>query len=62
MQLTGYDIGVTGGVTTSNDFLALFFPDVHQHVAVEHAGTDSAYCKVLSCKHSSPKRFARQAL
>lgn len=46
VQLTGYDIGVTGGVTTSNDFLALFFPDVHQHVAVEHAGTDSAYCKV----------------
>ncbi|KAK9827591.1 hypothetical protein WJX81_001828 [Elliptochloris bilobata] len=43
--LFGHDIGVTGGVTTSNDFLALFFPDVHHHVAVEQGAADSAYCK-----------------
>lgn len=41
----GYDIGVTGGVTTNNDFLALFFPDVHHHVAAEKGAGDSVYCK-----------------
>ena len=53
VDFAGYEIfGVTGGVTTSSDFLALFFPDVHQHVAVEHAGTDSAYCKVHLSKQT----------
>jgi len=36
---------VTGGVTTNNDFLALFFPDVHHHVAVEKGARESVYCK-----------------
>jgi len=36
---------VTGGVTTNNDFLALFFPDVHHHVAVERGARESVYCK-----------------
>ena len=36
---------MTGGVTTNNDFLAQFFPDVHHHVAVEKGARESVYCK-----------------
>lgn len=43
--LFGYDIGVTGGVTSMPAFLRKFFPDVAASVAAAHtAAAKSAYC------------------
>ncbi|KAG9456452.1 hypothetical protein H6P81_000960 [Aristolochia fimbriata] len=38
----GYDVGVSGGVTSMDDFLIKFFPVVHRK---KHEELDSNYCK-----------------
>ncbi|KAJ3702871.1 hypothetical protein LUZ61_006576 [Rhynchospora tenuis] len=38
----GYDIGVSGGVTSMNDFLKEFFPTVYH---IKHVNKESNYCK-----------------
>ncbi|KAL0924750.1 hypothetical protein M5K25_005605 [Dendrobium thyrsiflorum] len=39
----GYDVGVSGGVTSMNDFLRKFFPKVYRRK--NETGLDSNYCK-----------------
>ncbi|CAI9115049.1 OLC1v1015883C1 [Oldenlandia corymbosa var. corymbosa] len=39
----GYDIGISGGVTSMNPFLKKFFPSVYQKEALDHS--TSQYCK-----------------
>ncbi|KAG0489102.1 hypothetical protein HPP92_007759 [Vanilla planifolia] len=39
----GYDVGVSGGVTSMNDFLKKFFPKVYRKK--NETGVDSNYCK-----------------
>ncbi|KAK7280149.1 hypothetical protein RJT34_25211 [Clitoria ternatea] len=40
----GYDIGISGGVTSMPSFLKRFFPDVYQKIQA-HNEDDSNYCK-----------------
>ncbi len=40
---TRYDIGVSGGVTTSPNFLQTFFPDVY--VQQQQDAVNSVYCQ-----------------
>ncbi|KAI5081232.1 hypothetical protein GOP47_0004415 [Adiantum capillus-veneris] len=42
--LFGYDIGISGGVTSMDDFLVKFFPDVYAKKHAEESN-DSHYCK-----------------
>ncbi|KAJ0982304.1 hypothetical protein J5N97_010559 [Dioscorea zingiberensis] len=42
--MIGYDIGVSGGVTSMDDFLVKFFPKVYMRKK-EVAGLESNYCK-----------------
>ncbi|KAJ0975254.1 hypothetical protein J5N97_017219 [Dioscorea zingiberensis] len=42
----GYDIGVSGGVTSMDDFLEKFFPKVYQRL--KEPGLNSNYCKYNS--------------
>ncbi|KAJ1390009.1 Sugar/inositol transporter [Sesbania bispinosa] len=39
----GYDIGISGGVTSMPSFLEKFFPDVYKRT--QHPGEESNYCK-----------------
>lgn len=40
----GYDIGISGGVTSMDEFLLKFFPDVYRHEK-DASGRESNYCK-----------------
>jgi len=40
----GYDVGISGGVTSMNDFLGKFFPNVLKHKLAANADNDP-YCK-----------------
>ncbi|KAI4328610.1 hypothetical protein L6164_020948 [Bauhinia variegata] len=42
--LFGYDLGITGGVTSMEPFLIKFFPSVYKQMKGE-TGNDSTYCK-----------------
>lgn len=42
--LFGYDLGITGGVTSMEPFLIKFFPSVYKQMKDE-SGHDSQYCK-----------------
>ncbi|KAJ7942641.1 putative Sugar transporter [Quillaja saponaria] len=42
--LFGYDLGITGGVTSMEPFLIKFFPKVHQQMK-DDAGSSNQYCK-----------------
>ncbi|CAA0812278.1 Sugar transport protein 13 [Striga hermonthica] len=59
----GYDIGISGGVTSMDDFLIKFFPNVHERKM--HAYEDN-YCKyddhMLQLFTSSLKLFKRSAI
>lgn len=48
---TGYDIGITGGVTAMPEFQKLFFPNVLQHV---NAVDTNPYCKVTPAPSNAP--------
>ncbi|MCO5578624.1 hypothetical protein L7F22_032468 [Adiantum nelumboides] len=41
----GYDVGISGGVTSMDDFLAKFFPDVLRNKQNTAAGQSSSYCQ-----------------
>ncbi|KAL5540404.1 hypothetical protein UlMin_042427 [Ulmus minor] len=40
----GYDLGISGGVTSMEDFLKRFFPSVHRKMSDE-TGKENEYCK-----------------
>ncbi|KAG0568535.1 hypothetical protein KC19_6G026600 [Ceratodon purpureus] len=40
--LFGYDIGISGGVTSMDEFLLEFFPSVYEH---KHTAKETDYCK-----------------
>ncbi|CAN6453613.1 unnamed protein product [Victoria cruziana] len=41
----GYDVGISGGVTSMDDFLKKFFPKVYRRTKVAGGGNDSNYCQ-----------------
>ena len=43
-SLFGYDLDVSGGVTSMDSFLKIFFPEVFKKKLMPHAETDG-YCK-----------------
>ncbi|XP_061357911.1 sugar transport protein 10-like [Gastrolobium bilobum] len=43
--LFGYDLGITGGVTSMEPFLIKFFPSVYKQMMKDEAQNESQYCK-----------------
>ncbi|KAF7056315.1 hypothetical protein CFC21_063732 [Triticum aestivum] len=43
--LFGYDLGISGGVTSMESFLKKFFPDVYHQMKGDKAATVSNYCR-----------------
>jgi MFS family permease len=43
--LFGYDLGITGGVTSMEPFLVKFFPSVYKQMKDETGHDESQYCK-----------------
>ncbi|XP_031488279.1 sugar transport protein MST4 [Nymphaea colorata] len=41
----GYDVGISGGVTSMDDFLKKFFPTVYKRTKAKGGGNDSNYCQ-----------------
>ncbi|XP_047087107.1 sugar transport protein MST2-like [Lolium rigidum] len=43
--IVGYDIGISGGVTSMDTFLEKFFPSVYHKEQMAHGSSSSQYCK-----------------